>query len=468
MAYSEAGDEEHKYYYVFIDDSNLWIEGQKYKGRKLKDSGIDPRYRVDLGRLLTLLISKDDQLVKAFLYGSRPPPNDTVWRAAREKNIVVDVFDRAGGVEHGREKEVDIAMAACMTAEASDLKSAYKYGVDLPYDISDVVFVIVTGDRDMNPAVTRVLDAGIHVELWAWKKAISVVYKQIANKRSEVMKVFDLDTVDSRFGYTHVQSTRKPGDINPAHSIVFQGLGGSRRAVEDLSNHLLRLYRLFFTTSIGNHDVIVEFPKSPVGVVLEQLKKYHNFGYQVYSYPEYATHRKYATLKDHHPPLPLSNKWSVLEDYDIDTSDTEATADALDSLLSPTPPTPAPTGFEIDIQKDSHAVDTEGLTDDNWEMVLRSNPGAYTRRQRKHKIQCKLGIHCAKASSCPYNHTPEERKLFQKYQHQPFKFWKVKRCEKSIHHNQQECPYAHESDDAWCLICKLSGHFTNDCKANFE
>ena len=73
-------------------------------------------------------------------------------------------------------------MAACMTWEASDLKSAYKYGADLPYD---VMFVIVTGDRDMKPAVTRVLDAGIHVELWAWKKAISVVYKQIANERLE-------------------------------------------------------------------------------------------------------------------------------------------------------------------------------------------------------------------------------------------------------------------------------------------
>ena len=84
----------------------------------------------------------------------------------------------------------------------------------------------------------------------------------------------------------------------------------------------------------------------------------------------------YATRKDHHPPLPLSNRWSVLQDHDVDTSDTEATADALDSLLSPTP---VPTGFEIDIQKDLHAFDTEGLTDDNWEMVLRTNPGAYTR-----------------------------------------------------------------------------------------
>lgn len=464
MAEFEASDQERKYFYVFIDDSNLWIEGQKYKGQKLKDSGMDPRFRVDLGRLLSLLIKKDDQLVKAFLYGSRPPPNDTVWRVARQKNFVVDVFDRAGGVESGREKEVDIAMASCMTWEASELKSAYKYGADLPYDISDVMFVIVTGDRDMKPAVTKVLDAGIHVELWAWKKAISVVYKQIANLRPEIMKVFDLDSVESKFGYTHMQSTRKPGDINPAHSIVFQDLGGSRRVVEDLSNNLLRLYRLFFTTSIGNHDVIVEFPKSPVEVVLQQLKKYHNFGYKVCSYPEYATQKKYATHKDGHPPLSLSNRYSVLQDHDVDTSDTEATEDALDSLLSPTPVLAiAIASFEMD----SDPPDTKGLTDDNWEMVLRTNPGAYTRRQRKHEIPCNFGIHCAKASSCPYYHTPEERQVFQKYQHrfQPFKFWKIKQCEKSTPHNPKECTYAHGSEDAWCLYCKLWGHFTDTCKA---
>lgn len=62
--------------YVFVDHSNLWIEGQK--AQKVKDVDHDPRYRVDLGKFLTI-ITKNRQLSKAFLYGSVPPPNDSVW-----------------------------------------------------------------------------------------------------------------------------------------------------------------------------------------------------------------------------------------------------------------------------------------------------------------------------------------------------------------------------------------------------
>ena len=335
-------------YYVFVDDSNLWIEGQKYIREKLVDTGKDPRYRVDLGRLLSLLIGNPDHLLKAFLYGSRPPPNDTVWTAARRKNFEVSVYNRAGGVEHGREKEVDIAMASRITKEATELKCAFKYGVEMPYDINEIVFVIATGDRDMQPAVKEVLDAGIQVELWAWKKATSTVYKQLANERKG-MKVFDLDSVESKFGYTHVQLTRETGDVNPAHSVVFQGLGGAKRDVADLSNQLLQLYRLFFTTPIKqNRDVIVEFPKSRVEVVLQQLKHHSNFGYKVCSYPEYA--KNSAQKPDH--VLPLSNRFeiSILQDSDVDTSDTEATDDALNAL---SPTTCTEVSFETDTQPNS-------------------------------------------------------------------------------------------------------------------
>ena len=45
--------------YVFIDDSSLWIEGQKYRAREqeLQDTEQDPRYRVDLGKFLDLVVA---------------------------------------------------------------------------------------------------------------------------------------------------------------------------------------------------------------------------------------------------------------------------------------------------------------------------------------------------------------------------------------------------------------------------
>ena len=51
---------------------------------------------------------RDYHISKAFLYGSVPPPNDTVWKAAREKNYDIKIIQRSGS---RREKEMDVAMA---------------------------------------------------------------------------------------------------------------------------------------------------------------------------------------------------------------------------------------------------------------------------------------------------------------------------------------------------------------------
>ena len=135
--------------YVFVDHSNLWIEGQK--AQSVKDIDHDPRYRVDLGKFLSL-ITKDRHLSRAFLYGSRPPPNDSVWKAAREKNFDVKVFDRSGS---GKEKELDVAMAHDIT---KTLYKDRKVGVN-------VTFITVTGDRDLKPPIEDALETGIPVEL---------------------------------------------------------------------------------------------------------------------------------------------------------------------------------------------------------------------------------------------------------------------------------------------------------------
>lgn len=69
---------------IFVDHSNLWIAGKKARAKKLVDADEDSRFRVDLGKFLYLL-ANDRLIAKAFLYGSVPPPNDTVWKAARER-----------------------------------------------------------------------------------------------------------------------------------------------------------------------------------------------------------------------------------------------------------------------------------------------------------------------------------------------------------------------------------------------
>lgn len=148
--------------YVFIDDSNIWIEGQKVQGQILRDADSDPRFRVDLGRFVKMVQGKRS-IAKAFLYGSVPPPNDSVWNAAKKMNFVVQIFKRSGG---GKEKEVDVTMSSDITEQIFELKH------DTNPD-TECIFVIVTGDRDLKTPISKALKHDIPVELWSWEQSLS-------------------------------------------------------------------------------------------------------------------------------------------------------------------------------------------------------------------------------------------------------------------------------------------------------
>ena len=77
--------------YVFIDYSNLWIAGKRVTAKPLKGAKVDDRFRVDLGTLIQST-AKDRPITNACLYGSVPPPNDSVWKIARDRNFRVKIL----------------------------------------------------------------------------------------------------------------------------------------------------------------------------------------------------------------------------------------------------------------------------------------------------------------------------------------------------------------------------------------
>ena len=66
---------------IYIDNSNLFIEGQKFVARKL-NLGVtqDPRFRYENGKLQKSW-AKGRAILSTNLYGSEPPPLDTVWKS---------------------------------------------------------------------------------------------------------------------------------------------------------------------------------------------------------------------------------------------------------------------------------------------------------------------------------------------------------------------------------------------------
>lgn len=425
--------------YVFVDHSNLWIAGQKASAKKLKDTDVDSRFRVDLGKFLKLL-ARDRHISKAFLYGSVPPPNDSVWKAAKQRNFDVKTFQRSGS---GREKELDVAMA---TDIIDTLLSTTH--------TKDTVFITVTGDRDLKPPIELTIKNNVHVELWSWDHSMAREFRQLANT-SDLFTVKKLDDVRDSFGYTAVLSTHQNRDIDPAHAIVYRDVPKGKRFVYGLADHVARLMRVFYITindfkEEEKQDLVFVFPYTKPDVVIQQLRKMEGIEYHLCSYPEYK-----CSLHQESKPIQTSNKYEAL-DTEIDE---ESLPDLIESSMS----------LDIeDIKSSRQPTENGAEPTDDWTTVVRRKVGRMTFTRRRKETACKWGDHCAKASECPYKHSEYENHLFSRYPRIQFRKFKSEECSKKEKHDSDEsrkwCPFAHDDTDSWCLKCRMYGHLERDCQ----
>lgn len=147
---------------LYVDNSNVWIEGMHIAAVA---SGLAPdiwtaqseritdRYTIDFGKLYEFAGGHTSQVVRAVLYGSRPPPADSLWHAAQFKGFEVIVYDRNVA---NREKKIDTKIATDITADSYRL---VKVGDEI---------TLVAGDRDYVPVAEEVRsrDIPFHVVFW--------------------------------------------------------------------------------------------------------------------------------------------------------------------------------------------------------------------------------------------------------------------------------------------------------------
>jgi uncharacterized LabA/DUF88 family protein len=149
---------------ILVDNSNVFIEGQKYSARR---KGVyktaldtrdpqDPSWRIDFGRLLTFL-ADGRKITAAILVGSRPPKNDSVWAAAEANGFQVIVHDRSYS---GQEKAVDTEIVARGTEIICDQPQPG-------------VVVLASGDRDFIPLVHLAQRRNWTVEMCAFSNAFN-------------------------------------------------------------------------------------------------------------------------------------------------------------------------------------------------------------------------------------------------------------------------------------------------------
>ena len=149
---------------ILVDNSNIFIEGQKAsavrKGEFPMSPGQkkpqDPSWRIDFKPLLTYL-ADGRPIHKAFLVGSRPPPNDSVWTMAQHGGFEVITHDRDA---KNKEKAVDTELVAQGTLAVA-------------LGPANGVLVIGSGDRDFLPLVNIAHTRGWTVEMAAFSTAFT-------------------------------------------------------------------------------------------------------------------------------------------------------------------------------------------------------------------------------------------------------------------------------------------------------
>lgn len=153
--------------YLYVDNSNVWIEGMHVAAvanglvptiwDALDNRICDYTWKMDFGRLYEFAGGERKDVGRAVLYGSRPPANDSLWSIAKSRGFEVVVYDR--NVQN-REKKVDTSIAADMISDSYELMDPAKDEISL-----------VSGDRDLVPAVEKLRKRGFKVDVVFWDHA---------------------------------------------------------------------------------------------------------------------------------------------------------------------------------------------------------------------------------------------------------------------------------------------------------
>jgi hypothetical protein len=146
--------------YVYVDNSNLWIEGQRVaasiRNHVSLGETLDPNWRYDFGKLYELACPQTEKLGRTSLFGSTPPLTDSLWKRADAEGWDVRTHPRNAS---NKEKQVDSSIITLM------LTDCFKYMQP------DDRVVLISGDADFVPAIKPIQQAGHQVTVMFWSHA---------------------------------------------------------------------------------------------------------------------------------------------------------------------------------------------------------------------------------------------------------------------------------------------------------
>ena len=424
--------------FIYVDDSNMWIEGKKLAAKQANLKCVeDPRLRLDIGKVTDVVASGRD-VGWGILYGSEPPPIDSVWKKIRERGWQVVTSKRSSYTN--KEKQVDHQMVAHITALVTD-RSVAKGKI-----------VLVSGDADVIPAIREGLDRNWSFEIWMWASGISKGLRTLKDENQELLSIYELDCHLEDISFTNFKFNVKQvsSKLNHRSAVIknFPVTGGwEKKLTEELGWPFKFCWIGPETLDVKDYkDVLLIFeslvkPKDDKAfsdhfdeIFQNLLKKYPRL---VVIYPAYLN----ECAKDQE--ICLTNSFGELSNVDAELSASD------NSDLEE--------GSEERSRPDSGKKSTTNDSDTSGAEKFQLVQGKERRPTQQYSDFCKYRSGCRKGLKCKYRHYEDEKKFFRKE-------LKSKECHfKSNCKKGYQCEYAHSSEESFCRQCHQQGHLESDC-----
>ena len=154
-------------YYVFVDNSNVWIEGKFLSAVKNgmaenildahQNKVSDTTWKMDFGKLLECVVDgKLEEVKEAVIVGSKPTQKDSLWKAMERAGFKVETQQRNAS---NREKKIDTGIVQKIN------RKLYKESEE------GDTFVLVLGDSDYVPVIEDIKEEKRKVKVAFWDNA---------------------------------------------------------------------------------------------------------------------------------------------------------------------------------------------------------------------------------------------------------------------------------------------------------
>ena len=422
--------EDNDHVFIYVDDSNMWIEAKKLAANKLNLKCVeDPRLRLDIGKV-TDVVANNRKVAWGILYGSEPPPIDSVWQKIRERGWKVITTQRSSFT--GKEKQVDHHMVADITALVSGCIVKGK-------------IVMVSGDADMIPAISKSLQMKWSTEIWMWGNGVSNALKQLAEENPGLMSINILDSrleevtfTNFTFGATKIPDTRsviiKDIDFTPDET-------WQKKLGEKLSwpFQICMIGPEKLQNPVDFKDVILIFSNARAKDNKDFEMHYFDkiFGDLDREYPgKILNYPAYRKQFDRQEDICLANRFEALLSLDEKLSEESFSGDDV----------PSGYGAIKEIDEDDEK--------EQFQVVRRKQQ----KKTQKYSLLCKWRSKCKRGLKCQYHHTDDEKKFFIKYRKNTECTYKG-----ACRYGPSKCFYAHSDKDSFCCNCHSWGHLEINC-----